>query len=74
MSEVFFNHKYYLFCDLKLCAKFHNPRTTPSGRKVCGTERKKKKNNPNYSGHFVPLQRLREAHALRSDQLLHYLI
>ena len=30
-----------IFCDLKLCAKFTNPRTTPSGRKVCGPERKK---------------------------------
>jgi hypothetical protein len=36
-----------------------------SGRKVCGTE--KKKNNPKNSGHFVPLQRLRAVHALRSD-------
>ena len=29
------------FCDLKLDAKFHTPRTTPSGRKVCGTEKRK---------------------------------
>ena len=41
-----------------------------SGRKVCGTEeeRRKKKNNPKNSGHFVPLQRIRAAHALRSGQ------
>ncbi len=66
----FFYPKSYFFCDLKLCAKFHNPRTTPSGRKVCGTQerRKKKKNNPKNIGHFVLLQRLRAAHALRSDQ------
>ena len=30
-----------LFCDCKLCAKFQNPRTTPSGRKVCDPERRK---------------------------------
>ena len=24
--------------DIKLCAKFHNPRTAPSKRKVCGSE------------------------------------
>jgi hypothetical protein len=47
------------------CEKFHNPRTTPYGRKVCGTE--KKKNNPKNSGHFAPLQRLRAVHALCSD-------
>jgi hypothetical protein len=50
-------------------AKFHNPRTTPFGRNVCGTERKKKerkkekKNNHQNSGHFDPLQCLRAAHA-----------
>jgi hypothetical protein len=67
--KFLFYPKSYFFCDLKLNAKFQNPRTTPSGRKVCGTERKEeKKNNPKNSGHFVPLQRLRAAHALRSDQ------
>ena len=25
------------FCHLRLCAKFQNPRTTPSVRKVCET-------------------------------------
>ena len=62
--------KSYFFCDLELHAKFQNPSTTPSGRKVWGTERKKKrkKNNPKNSGHFVPQQRLRAAHALCSDQ------
>ena len=47
-------------CDLKHCAKFHYPRTTPCGRKVFGTERKKirkKRNNHINIGHFVPLQR-----------------
>ena len=60
--------KSYFFCDLKLRAKFPNPRTTPSGRKVCGGEEEKKKNNTKYSGHFVPQQRPRAAHAPRSDQ------
>ena len=36
------------------------------GRKVCGTE-ERKKNNPKNSGHLVPQQRLRAAHTLRSD-------
>jgi hypothetical protein len=30
--------------------------------------KKKKKNNNKYSGHFVPQQRPRAAHALHSDQ------
>jgi hypothetical protein len=30
-----------LFFYLKLCAKFQNPRTTCSGRKVCGGEKRK---------------------------------
>ena len=33
-----------IFCDLKIGAKFHKPWTTPSGRKLCGGE--KKKDNP----------------------------
>ena len=68
--EFFFVHKILFFCDLKLCANFHKPRTTPSGTKVCGTERRKerKENNPKNSRHFVPLQGLRAAHALRLDQ------
>ena len=61
-SQIFF------FCDLKL----HDPRTTPSGRKVCGTEEeRKKKINTKYSGHFISQQRPRAAHALRSDQNNH---
>ena len=31
-------------------------------------KKEKKKNNPKNSGHFVPQQRLRAAHALHSDQ------
>ena len=56
------------FGDLKLHAKFPNPSTTPSGRKVCGME--KKKNNHKISGHFIPLQRLRAAHVFRSHQYI----
>ena len=37
-SPILFYPKSYLFCDLKLHAKFQNPRTTPSGRKVTGGE------------------------------------
>jgi hypothetical protein len=33
-----FYPKPYFLGDLKLCAIFHNPRTTPSGRKVVGGE------------------------------------
>ena len=39
-----------------ICFMTTNTRTTPSGRKVCDPERKKKKNNPKNSGHYVPLK------------------
>ena len=46
------------FCDLKPHAKFWNPTITPSGRKVTGSEKKKKKRkNAINSGHLVPWQR-----------------
>ena len=35
---------------------------------VAQKKERKKKNNPKNSGHFVPQQRLRAAHALRLDQ------
>ena len=35
---------------------------------VAEKEKKEKINNTKYSGHFVPQQRPRAAHALRSDQ------
>jgi hypothetical protein len=38
----FFGPKSYFFVDSKLHAQFHNPRTTPFGRKVCGGEKKEK--------------------------------
>ena len=41
--EYLFYPESYSFCDLKLHAKFHNPRTTLSGRKVCGGEKKKRR-------------------------------
>jgi hypothetical protein len=31
--------KSYYFGEFKLCEIFYNPRTTPSGRKVCGMEK-----------------------------------
>ena len=51
--------------------KFQNPLTydNPFWEKSMWPGRKKrKKNNPKNSGHFVPLQRPRAAHALRLDQ------
>ena len=42
VPQIFVDPKSYFFCDLKLRAKFQNHRTTPSGRKVCGTEKKRK--------------------------------
>ena len=65
-----FYPKSYFFCDLKLCAKFQNPRTTPSGKKYVarGGKREKNNNNPKNSGHYILLQGPRAAHALRSDQ------
>ena len=34
-TSTFFHLKSYFFGELKPHAKFHNPRTTLSGRKVC---------------------------------------
>jgi hypothetical protein len=69
--NILFYPKAYSICDLKFHAKYYNPTITPSGRKVCGREKKKReKNNPKISGHLVLLQRLRAAYALSSDQ--HY--
>jgi hypothetical protein len=39
---AFFYPKSYFFFDLKPHAKFLNPTITPSRRKVCGGEKKKK--------------------------------
>ena len=39
------------------------------GEKYVAQKKERKKNNPKNSGHFVPQQRLRAAHALGSDQL-----
>ena len=51
--------------------KNHNPRKTPSDKKyVAEKERRRKNNNPKNSGHFIPQQRLRLAHALCLDQNL----
>ena len=75
----------YLQPHLKLSARFHNPKTTPSGRKACGREKKNnpencghfvprtyssRTNNTKYSGHFVLLQCPRAGHALQSNQFL----
>ena len=51
-------------------AKFQNHSTTPSGRKVCGTEGKKdRKRNHEYSGHIVPQPHHKALHRLRLDQM-----
>ena len=42
LSPICFTPKLF-FCDLKPYAKFQNPRTTPSWRKVCDPERKERK-------------------------------
>ena len=57
----------FYFCELGAHAKYQNPRTTPSGSKICDQERGKKY-NPKNSGHFVPLQRPRAAQSLCLDQ------
>jgi hypothetical protein len=75
ISQIVFVIYTYIFIPnliflLKLCANFQNPRTTPSGTKVCGMERKKgKKNNHKNSGHYVLLQSLRAAHAFRMQSI-----
>ena len=44
MFCAFSNHSNLIFfCELKPPAKFQNPRTTPSGRKVCHPEKKEEK-------------------------------
>ena len=42
-SNLFLTYNYQggnpiIFCELKPLIKFQNPRTTPSGKKVCGGE------------------------------------
>ena len=41
--QLLFHPKSYFLCDLKPHAKFWNPTITPSGRGVCGKEKKNKK-------------------------------
>ena len=61
-------HKSYFFCEVKPHAKFQNPTITPSGRKVTSGEEREREKNAINSGHFVPQQCPRAAHALRSGQ------
>ena len=61
------------FCELEPHAKFHDPRTTPSGRKVkTPEEERRRENNAINIGHYVctaaRLQHIRAAHAHCSDQ------
>ena len=43
VPRIIFLPKIVFFCELKPHAQFQNPTITPSGRNVCGTERKKGK-------------------------------
>ena len=46
--------KILFFCELKPHIQFQNPRTTPSGRKVTQSERKKEeRKNAVNSGHYI---------------------
>jgi hypothetical protein len=56
---------------LKFLFVTYNPSRRRERRKIIPkiVEKRDKKNNPKNSGHFVPQQRLRAAHALRSDHL-----
>ena len=54
VPQIFFRHKSYFFCELGPHTKFHNPRTTPSGRKVCDPERKKKERKKKEERKIMP--------------------
>jgi hypothetical protein len=43
MGEVGVPQFFFIFGELGAHAKFQNPRTTPSGKKVCDPERKKER-------------------------------
>ena len=57
-----------VFCDFKPHAKFQNPRTNPSGRKVSDPEEGEKKNNPKNSGHYVPAAKPKGSARISLDQ------
>ena len=61
------NPKSYFLCDLKPHAKFENPRTTPSGKKVTGGERKREKTQL-IEATTLCLQHPRAAHTTCSNQ------
>jgi hypothetical protein len=52
--RILFPLKSYIFCELKPHATFWNPTITPSGRKVTGAERRRRRKNAIDSGHLVP--------------------
>jgi hypothetical protein len=53
ITEIFLGLESYFFCYLVAHAKFHYPRTTPSGRKVTGLEERREEKNTVNSGHYV---------------------
>ena len=58
-----------IFCDLGPHTKFHDPRTTPSGRKVRVREEEEIRRILITTIVATTLAQRRAAHALRSDQL-----
>ena len=64
----FFREESFYFCELGALAKFQNPMTTPSGRKVtAGEEEDRKKINIKNSRGLPKL--LRWSHKPRADRL-----
>jgi hypothetical protein len=43
VPKFFSSPNLILFCEIKLGSKFHKPRTTPSWRKVFGSEKKERR-------------------------------
>jgi hypothetical protein len=63
-----FSSRILFLYELKLCAKFHNPRTTHSGRKVCGGE-EKKENITKYSGHFARTKNIHYIYLSKDEKI-----
>jgi hypothetical protein len=66
-SQLLFHLESYFYSTLNSVQNFITLGQPLLGEKYV-VEREEMKNNNKYSGHFVPQQGLRAAHALRSDQ------
>jgi hypothetical protein len=73
VCEFMLHRAAYFFGDLNSMQNFNTLAQPPSGRKVCGGERKKKNNLKN-TGHFVSLQHLRAGHTLCSDPKSYFFV